>query len=146
MASTDERQMKPEPMRLVLLEQLPLQSPGTKIRFLGCVHEYQGKNATLVLKESCPASTGTPKVLVNITNVLESVNHELLQVGAWLNIVGYVTKAAKTVKSSSSKRVRSTRQKPPVVDALMLWSAGAIKLQEYKASARSYQDTALQTG
>lgn len=35
MATSDERQMKPEPMRLVLLDQMHLQAQGTKIRFLG---------------------------------------------------------------------------------------------------------------
>lgn len=74
-----------------------------------------------------------------LTNILETLNHELLQVGAWLNIIGYVTKAAKLPRQSSSKRKSSAKYRPAVVDALMIWSAGAIKLHEYNSAVTAYQ-------
>ncbi|EME83237.1 uncharacterized protein MYCFIDRAFT_102528, partial [Pseudocercospora fijiensis CIRAD86] len=58
------------------------------------VHAYSGKRAFLVLKHDFPATTAkAPMVLANISNLLDSMNRDLLQTGAWINVVGYVRKS-----------------------------------------------------
>ncbi|EMF14002.1 uncharacterized protein SEPMUDRAFT_61946 [Sphaerulina musiva SO2202] len=137
---------RPEPARLLLLDQVRHQEPGTKIRVLGCVHAYHIASATLVLKLEYPSKSSNsrnpktlpvPTVLANIDNVLEAVNHDLLQVGSWLNVVGYVRKP----QNLSGRRRR--RDVIPLMDVLLIWSAGAIKLDDYQSAVRSYQETLL---
>ncbi|KAI5359499.1 putative CST complex subunit Ten1, fungal protein [Septoria linicola] len=147
MANYDPTSRRPEPARLVLLDQVRQQEPGTKIRALGCVHAYHHQSATLVLQLDFPSKhSNVSTVLANIDNVLDTVNHDLLQTGAWLNIVGYVRKPAKarTVPSStnSQRSGRRSRRVTPLVDVLLIWSAGAVKLDDYQSAVRSYQDTA----
>lgn len=133
----------------MLLEQVHVQNPGTKIRVLGCVHEYKVDSGTLVLRAEYAANAARNlTVFAGIGNVLESVKSELLQVGAWVNIVGYVkphTQVSATLSrrrrsSSSSSRILSI----PTVEVLMIWSAGAIELSGYQSAVRSFQSTSLQ--
>ncbi|KAK3707838.1 hypothetical protein LTR37_011840 [Vermiconidia calcicola] len=136
----------PEPSQLVLLEQLPSIKAGTKIRFLACVHAYSLKQGKLILRDRYPTTTpGAPTAVVSITNVLENTNRELLEVGAWMNVVGYVTKSsvpteAALVASKQDRYQRTTKPlEPTSVEATMLWSAGAVKLDRYKSAVRGYQ-------
>ena len=110
------------------------------------VHAYHIESATLVLKVNYPGTRSkTPTLLATIDNVLENVNHDLLQVGSWLNIVGYVQKPVKfenSMRNSNSQPSRRrTRRVTPLVDVLMIWSAGAIKLDDYLSAVRSFQET-----
>ncbi|GIZ42175.1 hypothetical protein CKM354_000545300 [Cercospora kikuchii] len=146
MSEHDPANRRPEPARLILLDQAQLQAPGTKIRLLGCVHAYHIESATLVLKVDYPGTKSkTPTLLATIDNVLENVHHDLLQVGSWLNIVGYVQKPVKfesSIRNSNSQRSRRrTRRVTPLVDVLMIWSAGAVKLDDYLSAVRSFQET-----
>ncbi|KAF2163733.1 hypothetical protein M409DRAFT_25918 [Zasmidium cellare ATCC 36951] len=145
MSLNDQDNWRPVPTRLVQFDQVQQQEQGTKIRFLGCVQAYQGESATLLLSGTHVISKTAKQVHVNVEEILPSVNHELLQVGAWLNIVGYVRKPDSPTDAPLSKsgkqRRRSTRLKPTVVDALMMWTAGAIKLDDYSSAVRSYQST-----
>ncbi|KAM3425249.1 hypothetical protein BST61_g7201 [Cercospora zeina] len=143
MSEHDPANRRPVPARLILLNQARLQHPGTKIRVLGCVHAYHAESATLVLKvDYAGTRSKTPTLLATIDNVLEHVNNDLLQIGSWLNIVGYVQQPVKVASSASSQRPRrSTQRVTPLVDVLMIWSAGAIKLDDYQSAVRSYQET-----
>lgn len=94
------------------------------------VHLYDAETTILVLRDHYPATA--PTVQVKIDNLLESMNHELLQVGSWVNVIGYIRPVA--VEAKGSKRSRTT-----FVDATMLWSAGAVKLNNYSAAVKDYQ-------
>jgi hypothetical protein len=59
---------------------------------------------------------------------------ETTQVGAWVNVIGYVRQ--NTEMRSTSKHRAS------LVDAVLIWSAGAIKLEDYEAAVRALQVTA----
>lgn len=147
LATYDPYCRKPEPTRLVLLHQIHAQDPGTKIRVLGCVHEYKIDSGTLVLKGEYGASTSYKStVFAGIHNVLESVESDLLQVGAWVNIVGYVRAPTQITASSSRRRKSSKMISIPAVEVLMIWSAGAIELTGYQSAVRSFQATSLQAG
>ncbi|KXT05741.1 hypothetical protein AC578_1083 [Pseudocercospora eumusae] len=147
MAFSDPQNRRPEPTRLVLLHQIREQEQGTKIRFLGCVHAYSGKRGFLVLKQDFPATTAkSPMVLANISSLLETMNRDLLQTGAWINIVGYVRKPARSAINEDVRRdgKTSTRRRPisiPYLEAIMIWSAGAVNVTSYTSAARSYQES-----
>ena len=90
-----------------------------------------------MLRCSYPATASdVESVIVTVGSVLESLNHDLVQVGAWINVVGYISR----VRSLSGSGPTNTRPFVlPLVDAVMIWSAGAIKLERYDATVRSYQ-------
>ena len=81
--------------------------------------------------------------MVDIENVLENVNHELLQVGSWLNVIGYTRNSPvvreREAKSSKIILEQDASEPPAFVQATMIWSAGAIKLDKYESAARAYQ-------
>ncbi|EME46610.1 hypothetical protein DOTSEDRAFT_125228 [Dothistroma septosporum NZE10] len=130
MASTDNSSYRPQPTRLVLLDEVAQQEAGTKIRFLGCVHEYNVSSGTLTLRDGIPVTTERGHTtFTRVDNEMLSLNSELLQVGTWLNIIGYV----RTPKLSKQMA------KIPMVDATMVWSAGAIQHAKYGVAAKSYQ-------
>jgi hypothetical protein len=63
------------------------------------------------------------------------LNVETTQVGAWVNVIGYVRQdsgSLSVLKSGAS-----------TVDAVLVWSAGAIKLEDYEAAVRALQVTAI---
>ncbi|KAL1650839.1 hypothetical protein SLS58_000958 [Diplodia intermedia] len=145
----------PTPSRLVFLSDLTRMGVGEKARFLGCVDSYDARTGTLILKHAYPTK---PSVIarVNIDHVLESVKCTDLEVGAWLNIVGYVRSAPETCSipatvpwaNRSGALPTASTQPPPNrrsqmaqkknvadgvhVQAIMLWTAGDIKLDNYE--------------
>jgi len=103
---------------------------------------------TLVLKGEYAASSSKDlTVFAGIDNVLESVRSELLQVGAWVNIIGYVRPRTQ-INAPSRKHKRSSSKKLsiPTVEVIMIWSAGAIKLADYQSAVRSFQSSSLSAG
>lgn len=146
MAAYDPSCRKPEPTHLVLLDQVHLQKPGTKIRVLGCVHEYAIDRGTLVLKGEYAVNSSPPTVFARIDNVLESVNSELLQVGAWVNIIGYVGPCTLIPTTSSKRKNTNKMLSIPTVEVLMIWSAGTVKLTDYQSAVRSFHSTSIQAG
>lgn len=124
-----------------------MQEPGTKIRVLGCVHQYMIDSGTLVLKGEY-AATGSKDLTIfaGIDNVLESVNHELLQIGSWVNIVGYVRPQTQVAVPSKKRRKSNKTVSIPTVEVYLLWSAGAIKLIDYQSAVRSFQSTSREGG
>lgn len=151
MSVSDPAYRRPQPARLVFLDQVHSQSPGAKIRVLGCVHDYKASKAMLALRSRFPAAKQTP-VYVDVSCVLESLNHEMTAVGAWINIIGNVRhltlpserETTPTSRPRVTKRQRHTRQ--TVVAATMIWSAGAIKVADYEAAAKDFISTNLKDG
>ena len=97
------------------------------------VHQYDAADACLTIRDHYPVSAkSTPTAAVHLHALIDGLNHELLQVGAWLNIIGYVRSAPTDVKVS--RRARLT-----FVEATMLWSAGAIRHAKYQAAVDDLQ-------
>ena len=97
---------------------------------------YDSLSATLHLKDRfastiAPSTSGSASV--NVAYVLDALNLELTQVGAWVNVVGYM-------RNSADERSNYGKTSC-LVDAMMIWSAGAIKLDEYEAAVRELQAT-----
>lgn len=98
------------------------------------VHSYNVQDACLSLRDHYPATAKhTPTALVTIENLLlDGLEHDLLETGAWLNVIGYVR--ARPSGTKVSKRSWVT-----YVEAVMVWSAGAIKLEKYNAAIDELQ-------
>lgn len=134
----------PLPTRLVFLSDLPTQAHGTKVRFLGCVTRYAVSTGVVELQHAYPPPPHTPIIaLVDVNVILESLKREDTQVGAWVNVMGYVEEVLKDGKRAQAQeqgKAAFTKIKggegPRVVRvrvrAIMLWSAGGVKVGEYE--------------
>ncbi|CAD0094138.1 unnamed protein product, partial [Aureobasidium vineae] len=120
----------PLPSRLCAISQLSTLRPGDKVRFLGMyqsVNQYHESAALLSLFHNFSSSQNQQTTQVDISQLLDTIDHQDLQIGAWLNVIGYVTPA--TSKSRSK------------IQAIIVWSAGAINLQQYENALISRQTT-----
>ncbi|RMY87948.1 hypothetical protein D0864_00455 [Hortaea werneckii] len=135
---------EPRPSRLVKLDQLKHIDLGTKVRFLGCVHAYHGQSACLTLHDRYPATAnGTPSALVSIENLLESLNYELIAVGSWINVIGYLRPLPEPIVRSADENTsrNARRHSQPVVfiESSMIWSAGSVRMEKYDAALTELQ-------
>ena len=142
----------PPPTTLTLLSQLPSHTPGSKLRFLGCVYSYDTSSGILELQHAYPkSSTRSVRALVNINVILETLRRDDLEVGAWVNVLAYVQpdQAETSSKKLSSERLRG-KQSPSgatsqsgsstidvKLQAVMLWNAGAIRIADYERAVES---------
>ncbi|KAI9899999.1 hypothetical protein N3K66_004261 [Trichothecium roseum] len=139
----------PVPTQLRLLSALPSTEPGAKVRFLGCVLDYAASAGRLTLGHRYPKDAEAT-VAVDVSLVLERMNHEMTRVGAWLNVLGYVTEAAagrgpgddtaaSMARSSSrsrsgrkGKESRRLRVPDACVQALLVWPTGPLDVGRYE--------------
>lgn len=91
------------------------------------VNQYHESTALLSLFHNFPSPQDRHIAQVDISQLLDTIDHQNLQVGAWLNIIGYVG------PSPSRNRTK--------IQAIMLWSAGAVNLQQYETALVSRQTT-----
>ena len=142
----------PLPTRLVFLSDLPTQAHGNKVRFLGCVTRYTLSTGVLELQHAYPLPPTIPTIaLVDVNVVLEGLKREDTQVGAWINVIGYVEEVVKEVRrrqgqgqekmgpdTSNGERVREGPRVVRVkVQAIVLWNAGGVKIGEYERTLES---------
>ncbi|KAJ5257116.1 hypothetical protein N7478_013220 [Penicillium angulare] len=146
----------PRPSTRAFLCDLPQLPADSKIRFLGCVSQYNVAVGHLILEHNYPRSkTGPNTVSVDINAVLESLTAEDLRVGTWLNVLGYVRDSSCPPEASFSSSEHDSQfsnseyatvtipvkvpARPVIVEALMVFPAGAIALGEYERILRNVQ-------
>jgi len=124
---------------LVFLSSLPSVPAGSKVRFFGCVTHYALSSGTLTLQHAYPSPpTINAIALVDVTLLLEGLKREDIEVGAWVNVIGYVEDVVKDAgRKMNGKRKEEGQVEAggPVkvrVKAVMLWSAGGVKVGEYE--------------
>ena len=141
----------PVPTVLTLLSHLPSHKTGTKVRFLGCVNAYNSREGVLeLLHSSKDFANATVVAETDVNVILETVKREDLEVGAWVNVMGYVSAvqaAGRDDRSSctiaKSRDISSSALVTVTIQAVMLWNAGAINIAEYeKAVHQRLQDQA----
>ena len=110
------------------------------------VEKYDIASGVLTLGHHYPSSSATTLAQVDIDLVMETSSRLDLEIGAWINVIGYLTetssdmnltsKVAGTEMRTQARRrgKRSAAPRTVSVQAVMLWSAGAIKLDEYERS------------
>ena len=77
----------------------------------------------------------TPQASVDVRLVLESTNAHDLQRGSWVNVIGYLRKPEQRQKKSTSLNSNNIqRPEIPIVQAIIAWGAGAIKVANYETA------------
>ncbi|TPX10772.1 uncharacterized protein E0L32_008341 [Thyridium curvatum] len=116
----------PPASQLCFLSDLPARREMEKVRFLGCVTSYSVSSGILTLEHQYPVAS-TTKALVDVNLLLESLKSEQTQVGAWVNVIGYIK------MPPSARPTKPARERPTVhVQAVLLWSAGPIDIKQYE--------------
>lgn len=95
----------------------------------------------LTLKDRFSSSGKTVEALVSITNIANTMDITLTEVGAWINVMGYFKGSDPQSKALSALAKGQTRTLSVSLDAMMIWSAGAVKLEEYEAGVKAMQAT-----
>lgn len=125
----------PLPTRLVFLSTLPTVHLGSKVRFLGCVTKYTLSTGILTLQHAYHPHFATNVIaLVDVSLLLENMKREDLEVGAWVNVLGYcegVVEKRLHMKDQKGRDDDAGRVQVKV-KAVMLWNAGGVKIGEYE--------------
>ena len=89
----------------------------------------------LVLRHDYPRdSPNQTLAFVDIEHLLESIKISDMEKGAWVNLIGYKTPAQP--KSYQAQGVMQ-KERHVYLQAVMLWSAGAVKLDAYEMALAS---------
>lgn len=130
----------PVPSSLVLLRDLRSTAPGTKVRFLGwyvdcrvvrgsfnthSVDEYRVQTGTLRLKHEYPPAKQSVTANVDIEHVLERISRQEIDVGTWINVIGYV---------------QQRTGKDVYVQAVAVWDAGNVDLIAYEQAVEKRKE------
>lgn len=101
----------PPASQLALFTDLPKCAAGEKVRFRARVCTYNQADASLLLE-----STEHPglHVLLDVRLCLESLHSDVLILGTWIQVIGYVT----SVPSSTTQSITSPTSR---VQALNVW-------------------------
>ena len=83
----------------------------------GSVDDYVVPTATLRLKHNYPAASTADVTNVDVVHVLERVKSHDLEVGSWINVIGYVERR---------------KERGVFVQAITVWSAGNVDLNAYE--------------
>ncbi|KAL2421403.1 hypothetical protein ABEF95_007846 [Exophiala dermatitidis] len=125
----------PAPSRFVFLSELPSLPAATKVRFLGCVVEYDTLSGRLLLEHAYPKNKQPPtsRASVDINLILETTPSSTLEKGRWLNIIGYIQN---THGQSRTRKADLACSTDPVVSlqAILIWDAGPLRLADYEAA------------
>jgi hypothetical protein len=83
----------------------------------------------------------TPQASIDVRLVLESINAHDLQRGSWVNIIGYLRKPEQRQKKSTSSNTNNIQTPEiPIVQAIIVWGAGAIKVASYETALVSQRN------
>jgi hypothetical protein len=103
------------------------------------VAQYNNETGTALLTHHYPVSPHQITARVNIDLVLEVVNSYVLQVGSWINVIGYI--CGRTLDPPLNAGVGETPVYSEVaIRAVMLWSAGDLKLKSYEDRLQERKD------
>jgi Telomere capping, CST complex subunit len=83
----------------------------------------------------------TPQASIDVRLILESINAHDLQRGSWVNIIGYLRKPEQRQKKSTSSNTNNIQTPEiPIVQAIIVWGAGAIKVASYETALVSQRN------
>ncbi len=142
----------PLPTNITFLAHLPTYPQGTKVRFLGCVTKYDLSTGVLKLQHAYPSAYDANVIaVVDVNLLLENLRREDIAVGAWVNIIGYVEEMIN--QREQAKDLDGTMGQEGIsrvdmvkVQAIMLWSAGGIKIGEYERALIQRLELAVVSG
>ena len=92
---------------------------------MGSIEQYVVPTATLRLKHNYPSSSATKIANVNVEHVLESIKRTEVDVGCWINVIGYVERR---------------NEKGIFVQAIAVWGAGNVDLDTYQKAIEARKE------
>jgi hypothetical protein len=99
------------------------------------------RSGHLLLKHNYPLSAPKVTASVDLSHVLENLQGTALQVGVWVNVVGYVMNGESTTSKATEKRgARDADTGNVRVQAIMIWEAVAINIDEYEKAVQARKD------
>ena len=106
------------------------------------VVDYEVSTGSILLEHAFPQQMlPPPTVSVDVQLVLESINAPDLQRCSWLNVIGYVRKSEQRRKRTSNPNTDDIKRAPiPIVQAINIWSAGAIRVGDYEAALTNQRE------
>ncbi len=103
------------------------------------VSYYYPSTGTLDLQHAYPASSAANSCVtaaVDVNLLLETLKHTDTQVGEWVNVMGYVQGVGEQRGGKKGARRgmehEASQGKIVKVQAVMLWSAGDVRVWEYE--------------
>lgn len=98
------------------------------------MRSYSIASGTLTLQHRDPKGPNV-SALVDVQLVLERLGPEQTRIGEWVNVIGYITLISATTTGGASGRDESMVH----VQALLLWSAGPLDVEQYRVSVELLQ-------
>ncbi|PGG97695.1 hypothetical protein GX51_07206 [Blastomyces parvus] len=148
----------PLPTTRAFLSEIPSLPTGAKIRFLGCVSSYNPSTGHLTLEHNYPirsrppSAPAPPSIAVDINLLLESLTATDIQVGAWLNVLGYI-RERRPSPPNNQNNYNNNKESPAAtaatgavgtrsiyIEAVMVFSADAVQLGEYERVLQDWQE------
>jgi len=74
------------------------------------------------------------KALVDVNLLLSTLKSNDTRIGEWVNILGYITPTPPETQNIIIGSITSGEPRLSMVQAILLWSAGSVRLQEYERS------------
>ncbi|MCJ1412395.1 hypothetical protein MMC19_006489 [Ptychographa xylographoides] len=112
--------------------------PGAHDTCFSSVTKYSSSTGRVHLQHAYPTpSPGkeavTVSAVVDVNLLIETLKSTDTQTGEWVNVIGYVGD-----KNSTGTRTARTEpgSKEVQVQALMVWSAGALRIEEYEKAVQ----------
>jgi hypothetical protein len=105
------------------------------------VREYNTETGYLLVEHGYPDPARPQRAHVDVNMVLETAKRDIGQDGIWLNIIGYVRTDSTRARTRSKA---SSEPSQPVVQAVLIWSAGAIDLKSYERTLQQQMATRIQ--
>ena len=76
--------------------------------------------------------------MVDVNLLLETMKTSSTRIGEWMNVIGYITKQQSRVSNDSTESSYATS-----LQAIIYWSAGALKVDEYEDAVADSQKSYL---
>ena len=82
----------------------------------------------------------TPTALVDVNLILTTIGGRLLEPGRWINVIGYVQEREPESQPQNQPRSKKQRlernlsqiEQPCLVQAVLVWGAETVKVEEYE--------------
>jgi uncharacterized protein YbgA (DUF1722 family) len=84
------------------------------------------QTATLRLKHNYPAADIAAVANVDIVHVLERIKSREMDVGTWINVIGYV-----------ERHVERSKKNEVFVQAIAVWDAGNVDVSAYEKAVQA---------
>ncbi|EXJ84975.1 hypothetical protein A1O3_05650, partial [Capronia epimyces CBS 606.96] len=128
----------PTPSKFVFISELPALPAATKVRFLGCVVEYDSLRGRLLLEHTYPKNAHPiPRASVDVNLVLESTPSSALERGRWINVIGYTQSTHHRFRKRKADSAHVPDQAVPL-QAILIWDAGPLRIADYETALEDH--------